>query len=300
MSSSIFIPKTLTKTSLLSLKQLLSVLFNKNSGELSVNRDLPNQGVKILDASAGANAALEAFLHESIPTSRFINGLKELVDPKGKYMFPFPKAENVKEVVQKVGIERNDQIVLYAQPGKIVGAARTYVILNAFGFNVSLLNGGLSKYIAEGYPTEKGVKYTGKSTEIGDLEDPSDSLSFLNDLRSFEKGENENLQVIDSRPPTAFDGKALDHPDDLRQGNVGGSVNILPGEFMNKDETFKSDEELLSVFDKYSLDPKKDTVVMCRGGVAATIGIAALQGSNPGTFGKVLLYDGSWSEYGSA
>ena len=189
---------------------------------------------------------------------------------------------------------------MYAQPGKTVGATRTYVVLNAFGFKVSLLNGGLFNYKAKGYPVEEGKDYHGEPTKIGDLKDPKDALCTMEELQQFEAGKNDSIQVIDSRPKVAFDGNAPDHGANLRQGNIGGSVNILPNEFLNSDDTFKCDEELLAVFDKYSLDPKKDTVVMCRAGVAATVGIAALHGTDPDKFGKVLLYDGSWNEYGSA
>ena len=95
------IPKSLTKTSLVSLKQFASTLFFTKGDELKVNRDLPNQGVKVIDASAGGEASHEIFYQESIPTSRFMYGLQELVDPRGLFAFPFPRAENVKDVVQK-------------------------------------------------------------------------------------------------------------------------------------------------------------------------------------------------------
>ena len=44
------------------------------------------------------------------------------------------------------------------------------MILESFGFNARILDGGLKKYLELGYPTEAGTEYTGEKSIIGSLE----------------------------------------------------------------------------------------------------------------------------------
>lgn len=297
MSSSI--PIKFSRPALVTVQELASVLFLQNETEQIINRDLPDQGIKIFDASAGGFKAHDSFLEKSIPTSRFFNGLQDLVEPEGKYPYEFPSEGHVIDVLQSTGVESSDNLILYAQPGRLVGAARTFTVLNAYGLNVRILNGGLLKYIQEGYPTEPGVEAPATMSSISSLQDPQSSLSHLETLRKFGEAEGEqDLQVVDLRPGYAFNGNDPTYGHSLKQGNVKGAVNISGEEFLNEDETFKSEQDIQDLFEKHNLDPTKDTIFMCRAGVAATIGYAALNTATPGKFGKTLLYDRGWNEFG--
>lgn len=257
-----------------------------------------NPSLKIIDSSAGGQDALKAFKEKAIPTSRFINVIEDLKDPNGRFPNTFPQPNTVKDVLQSIGIEKDDHIVLYSQEGKTAGATRSFFILNSYGFNVKLLNGGLFKYIAEGYPTEKGKIYTGESTKISGLADPSDSLITMSEIQEFEKG-NSDFQLIDLRPTEDFNGESEENIEGCREGRVEGAINIHTSEILNEDFTFKTEKELGDLIDKHNLDPKKHTVVMCRTGVAASVGFAAIHSVSSIPFEKVQLYDGGWSEYGS-
>jgi thiosulfate/3-mercaptopyruvate sulfurtransferase len=62
-----------------------------------------------------------------------------------------------------------------------------------------------------------------------------------------------------------------------------------------KDNTFKSKEELIEIFKKLNLDESKEIAFTCGSGVTACIlGMAnsIITGKKP------IIYDGSWSEYG--
>lgn len=263
-----------------------------------VKEVLGDQKLRIVDSSAGGAAAKEAFHESSIPHARFMNVMGDLKDPNGQFPNTFPSADIVTDVMQSIGVAKDDHLVIYAHPGKHVGVTRAFFILDSYGFNVKILNGGLYKYTDEGYPTVEGKDYTGKPSKITGLKYPSDSLVSLEDIKDFQSGSSD-FQLIDVRPADAFNGKATDNIDGCRQGKVEGAVNILPGEFLHKDFTFKCDGEISDLLEKHNLDPAKQTVVMCRTGMAATIGIAALRSATSLPFENIKLYDGSWSEFGT-
>lgn len=289
-------------TSLISVEELVSELFEAPAKETDHSeyelKSAIKPNFKVIDASMGGNAAKEAFFEKSIPTAVFLDVMQEFKDKTGRFPNTFPTEEIVKQVLQNLGIDRTDQIVLYAQPGKTVGATRAFVILKSYGFeNVRVLDGGFRKYTEEGYPTAPGKHFDGRETVLTDLSTPDRHTIQVTEVVKFALGQNSDLQVIDTRPASSFNGEASDNVSGCRQGNVPGSINIPAGEFLNSDETFKKGEDLQEVIDKYSLDPTKNIVSMCRTGMMATIAIVALLNNNK--FENIRLYDGSWSEYGS-
>ena len=63
----------------------------------------------------------------------------------------------------------------------------------------------------------------------------------------------------------------------------------------DEDKTFKEVNDIIEIFKKLDLDPKKDIVFTCGSGVTACIlGLAnsIISGKKP------IIYDGSWAEYG--
>lgn len=250
---------TTTNSHLITVKQLAAKLFEEGTQELK--SDIPSS-LKIIDSSAGGDAAQENFLSKAIPGALFLNVFGDLKDKEGKYPNTFPSGEIVSSALQNIGVEKSDEIVLYTTPGKHVGATRAFVILTSYGLDVKILDGGLAQYEKEGYPTQKGNNFTGCASKIEALTLTEEVLTSLEEMHDFEEGNKDSLQVIDMRPARSFNGDAPDNPEGCRQGNIKGSINILPGEFLNEDGTFRSEQEISEVAEKYNLDSQKDTVVM--------------------------------------
>ncbi|CAI2376706.1 unnamed protein product [Moneuplotes crassus] len=255
--------------------------------------------LKVIDVSAGGEPAAEAFYKKAIPNALFLNVFKTLKDNQAKYPNGFPSAEVVKESLEALGINKTDELVLYFHPGKHSGATRAYVILNHYGLNVKILEGGLRSYEGLGLPTQQGTDYSGERSIIGSLKSSKDLVVTLEEMHNFEEGKVDTFQVIDCRAAKSFNGEATDNIEGCRQGNIEGSINIEASEFMNQDGTFKSEEEICDLAAKHKLDPKKEIVCMCRTGIAATVGIVGFMKASSIGFPKIKLYDGSWSEYGS-
>lgn len=243
--------------------------------------------------------AEKCFREQAIPQARFLNVMTDLKDKAGKFPNTFPTKEVVLEVLQRLGVSIDDEVILYGQPGKHIGATRAYIVLLNYGLkNLRVLDGHLKRYTELGYPVEPGVDYTGEPSHIENLEDPTRGLSDITEVVQIVLGRQDNVQIIDTRPADSFNGNATDNIEGCRQGRVPGSINIPAGEFLNG-TTVRSDEEIKEILDKYNINPKKKTIVMCRTGMAATLGLVALQKYTLEPFDNLKLYDGSWSEYGS-
>ena len=200
--------------------------------------------------------------------------------------------------MQNFGLTRDDNVVLYGQPGKNAGAARAFVVLTSFGFkNVRVLNGGFKKWTDDNLPTEPGKEYEGSKSKPSKIHYPTHLVATYEEMKQFADGNLPDVQVVDFRPEKAFNGDADDNIPDCRQGNIPGAVN-LPLPLLQNAETqeFIGDEEVKKWVEARGLDPTKRTITMCRTGVAASMGYLALLRQG---FTNLQLYDGSWSEYGS-
>ena len=261
-------------------------------------RDDIDPKLKIIDASLGGQPAREKFYEAAIPTARFLDVMQDLKDKTGKFPNTFPPEEQVKEALENIGVEVKDTIVLYAQPGKIMGVTRAYFILHSYGFkNVKILEGGLKAFTDSAYPTTQGKDYQGRPSRVSKLKNPDSHLAIVCEIAAFALGNFPEKQVVDARPANAFNGEATDNIEGCRQGHVPGAVNIPVSEFQEPEkESIKSAEKISELVAKYNLNPERDTIVMCRTGMAASVAYVALQNAG---FQNLRLYDGSWSEYGS-
>jgi thiosulfate/3-mercaptopyruvate sulfurtransferase len=107
---------------------------------------------------------------------------------------------------------------------------------------------------------------------------------------------DKSFELIDARSKERFLGLQSEPRKELKSGNIEGSKNIPFLLLINNDDrTFKSKEDLASIFKKNKIDMNKQLAFTCGSGVTACIlGLAnsIISGKSP------LIYDGSWSEYG--
>ena len=103
--------------------------------------------------------------------------------------------------------------------------------------------------------------------------------------------------MIDVRSHKDFIGQVNSNIPGCRAGHIPRSVNIPMTELFKPDtELMKSPEELETLFKSHGLDKSKNTIITCRSGMTATVGVLVF---NELGYNNVQLYDGSWSEYGT-
>lgn len=98
----------------------------------------------------------DTFVAQRIPHARFFD-LDAVKDPHSPYPHMLPSAADFADAMRRLGIQRNDSVVVYdSKELGIFSAPRVAWTLQAFGHpNVHVLN-NFRKWVDEGFPTESG------------------------------------------------------------------------------------------------------------------------------------------------
>ncbi|HEY3750613.1 MAG TPA: sulfurtransferase [Pseudonocardiaceae bacterium] len=195
------------------------------------------------------------------------------------------------------GIGNDDQVVLYGGNNNWF-AAYAYWYFKLYGHNnVKLLDGGRKKWELDGRPLNadevkrEATNYTAQTPD--------------NSIRAFRDEVVDAIgakNLIDVRSPDEFSGKLL-APAHLpqeqaqRAGHVPSALNVPWAKAANEDGTFKSDDDLRTLYTEAGLEDGKATIAYCRIGERSShtwFALHELLG-----LPDVKNYDGSWTEYGS-
>ena len=199
-----------------------------------------------------------------------------------------------------IGMTPRSKIVLYGDPIQY-GTYGLWVLTMAGLSNVSILDGGKTKWIAEGRslstlipqhePSDPIESRTNLSTRIGRddvLKGLGDSKRILVDARSPEEYMGERVS-----PPGGFDHGAE------RVGRIPGAQPLFFRDLLNEDDTFISPEKILEKIRPLGIKDgvSNDVVTYCRLSHRATLLWFAL--THILNIPNVKVYDGSWTEWGS-
>ena len=207
------------------------------------------------------------------------------------HMFPDPIT--FADAVGAMGISNDDMIVTY-DGGKLTGACRVWWMFRAFGHdNVAVLDGGFSKWKAEGRDVENTVTKPPSAKFCSDYQDQMvRSVHHMLDLTE-KSGET---QILDARSVGRFDGTAAEPRAGLRSGHMPGAMNLPYDKLLNADGTLRSTEQLQDLFREAGVNLDQPIVTTCGSGVSAALLLLGLVAIG---HDANMLYDGSWSEWGS-
>ena len=224
-----------------------------------------------------------------IPGARFAHLDRDLSAPKtgnnGRHPLPDPKA--FAAWLETQGLKPSDQVVAY-DAGSGAMAARLWWLLRWAGHEAAaVLDGGFSKWIAEGRPVTTEVPRFGSSNY---------KLNFGTGLAvnvAFVESNLNNVLLLDARAPARYRGEA--EPIDPVAGHIPGALNRYNAENVTADGTSKSSVELKQDFlALLGGRPPSEVVNYCGSGVAACHNLLAMEVAGlPGA----RLYAGSWSEW---
>ncbi len=191
------------------------------------------------------------------------------------------------------GIKSEDHIIVYDN-SDIYSSCRLWFALKYFGHSkVSVLDGGLKKWIMESRETTNSREEVLKSKNYK----INERFELIKNKKEIEENIKKNLfQTVDARSKERFEGKVDEPRPGLEKGCILGSKNIPFKECINTStNTFKNKDELIEVFSKNNVDPFKPIVFTCGSGMTACVlGMAysIISGKT------AMIYDGSWAEYG--
>lgn len=134
--------------------------------------------------------------------------------------------------------------------------------MQAFGHeNVSVLNGGLPKWIKDGYPTES----TEPKVEPATYQVPEINQNLVwnyDAVLENARQQGKNAQVLDARPGPRFTGQVPEPRPGLSSGHMPGSIS-LPFDELIKDGSLMDQEKLRQVFQSKHVDLEKPIVASC-------------------------------------
>jgi len=191
----------------------------------------------------------------------------------------------------RLGISETDTIIVYDGAG-LFSAPRvgwTFAVMGAR--DVRILSGGLPAWRAEGHPLEAEEIAHPITTFNADFDETR--VAKLADMQSLIS--TGARQILDARPAGRFTGAVPEPRPGLKSGHMPNAKSA-PADTLVENGQLKSPDALRTQFAAAGIDLEKPIVTTCGSGVtAATLKLALEQAGAR----DVILYDGSWTEWGS-
>ena len=209
----------------------------------------------------------------------------------------FVNKEQFSALLSDRGVANDHTVVLYGGNNNWF-AAYAYWYFKLYGHeDVKLLDGGRKKWELDSRELTEDVPTRDKTSYVAKDQDRS--------IRAFRDEVVAAIGVknlIDVRSPDEYAGRLL-APAHLpqeqaqRAGHIPTAASVPWSKAANDDGTFKSDEELKTLYTDAGVDWDKDTIAYCRIGERSSHTWFVLHELLGQETSK--NYDGSWTEYGS-
>jgi thiosulfate/3-mercaptopyruvate sulfurtransferase len=253
---------------------------------------LQSPDVSVLDCSwhmpATKRVGYAEFLEARIPGAQFFD-IDLISDTESPLPHMLPSPEKFASHVRKMGVGDGKKVVCYDSAG-LFSAARVWWMFKVFGHtDVVVLDGGLPKWRAENRPLEDGPPVKPQERHF--------TARFQAMMVRSKDDVRKAFQVADARSPTRFRGEEVEPRAGVRAGHIPGARNVHYASLLNANGTLRSESQLASTFEAAGIDTAKPVVTSCGSGVTASILTLALTILNARDH---ALYDGSWTEWGSA
>ncbi len=253
---------------------------------------LKDPKVKLIEVDVDTNAYQTGHIAGAI-------GLDWRKDLQARPVRDILPKEELEALLSQKGITADDTILVYGDNNNWFAAWFVWN-LKYFGHkDARLINGGRKKWQDEGrelvndVPAPKAASYKAGQ--------PDRSIRALRDEVLGQLGKA-GVTLVDVRSPKEYSGELL-APENLPQegaqrgGHIPGAANIPWGQAVAEDGTFKSADELRSLYESKGVTPDKAVIAYCRIGERSShtwFVLHYLLG-----YPNVRNYDGSWTEWGS-
>ncbi len=195
------------------------------------------------------------------------------------------------------GITRDHTVVMYGGNNNWF-AAYAYWVFTIYGHaDIKLMDGGRKKWELQARPLTEDLP--SRAPTSYEASEPDWSLRALRDEVLASIGSS---NLIDVRSPDEFTGRLLapahlPQEQSQRAGHIPTAVNVPWSRASHDDGTFRSDDELRSIYTGAGVVEGRPTITYCRIGERSAYTWFVLRELLG--FDDVKNYDGSWTEYGS-
>jgi thiosulfate/3-mercaptopyruvate sulfurtransferase len=256
---------------------------------LQYNLLTPNQ--RIVDCSWYVpemnRSGRAAFAAQHIPGAVYFD-LDDISDKHTKVVNMLPDAETFAAKVGALGIGNDTRVVVY---DKNYVSARVWWMFRCMGHhNVCILDGGFTKWLAEGRPVVNGPAQVEPRRFSAHL-NPNQLADWKAVLENIGTGA---AQLLDARTAARFKGEQATGYPGITNGRIPGSVNLPWADLYNGDKTFLAAAPLRARLAAAGVDFNRPVISTCGSGVTACI--IGLSLSRLG-HENWRVYDGSWHEW---
>jgi thiosulfate/3-mercaptopyruvate sulfurtransferase len=209
-----------------------------------------------------------------------------------------------------IGIAKGTTVVFYGDRSNW-WACYAYWVFRLFGHEkLKVMDGGRKKWLDEKRPLTREVpsyppthyRVSGAHPEIRAFRDEVLRHIGSPDARKERVELPKGRALVDVRSPGEYSGELLhmaDYPQEgaLRGGHIPGAVSIPWSKAVADDGTFRSADEVRSLYESQGITPDKDIIAYCRIGERSSLTwfvLHELMG-----YKKVRNYDGSWTAWGN-
>jgi thiosulfate/3-mercaptopyruvate sulfurtransferase len=202
---------------------------------------------------------------------------------------PLPEPADFQTAARRAGIRANTHVVVYDDMAGAI-AARLWWVLRYFGHErVSVLDGGLTRWQAEGRPLSDQAVPSPSPGDFVARPHPQ-MVADLDEVRA--RSQEPGFLLLDARDPSRYRGEQ--EPIDPRAGHIPGARNA-PYAANLADGCFKSPEALQAQYAALGADQATTIVAYCGSGVTAAHDLLALEMAGY----QARLFPGSWSQWSS-
>ena len=230
-----------------------------------------------------------------IPGAVFVDWTVDIIDPSDPVPMQIASPEAFAAAMTALGVGDDARIVVYDDYDHIF-AGRLAWALRYYGHDaVRILDGGWSRWLAEGPPTETGAARAPSPALRAFRARPVPALRRTADEveRALDRSD---AVLIDARPAEQYAGTVTAAS---RAGHIPGALNVpYAGLVDAATGQFLPPAEPARVFRDAGVDVTalpREIIVYCNGGVSCTVPLNALR-----LLGRddAAVYDGSWNEWG--
>jgi thiosulfate/3-mercaptopyruvate sulfurtransferase len=231
-----------------------------------------------------------------IPGAVLFDWKKDMNDPVSRDILSNSQLETL---LSKVGVGADSTLILYGDFNNWFAAFAFWILKYYQVDKVTLMNGGRKKWLAEdGQVTKDRPSYNRTDFSVKGTDENIRTYLDAMKNRLGQKGR----VLVDVRSPAEFTGEITappEYPNEHAQrgGHIPGAVNIPWSQAVREDGTFKSPEDLRTLYEGKGVTADKDVVTYCRIGERSSFTWFVLKYLLG--YPNVKNYDGSWTEWGN-